>query len=183
MNKEGNPPVLNKELWHGTSQEVAKEISSFISEFGSFTPEWFIEVKFHLLRQQGLTKESRDELCEVSIHNRFCRKCDMLYAAKKCPLWYRLFRLIPREGGIMSRAPPCMRLARLKNRIKTVANFLAKVNLIDPPFYYVRAAPSCKSLRRWGYCHPDKYCEVMKTDITLEYCSAREKVKLMKPIG
>jgi len=167
-------PNLSSE-WNTTPEQLSKELESFIEEFGSFTPEWFIEVKFHLLKDSGLTAMTRDELCNVSVHGEFCKKCDLLYKAKKCKLWYQLFDLV--TWKTVHKTPPCIRLAYSKNNIRTVANFLAAANLIDPPFYSVRSAPSCKSLRRWGYCNPNRYCRAMTTDNTLEYQRARTEVK------
>lgn len=171
---------LSPESWNSAKDEVLEELESFINEFGSFTPEWFVDIKFHLLRQAGLTPETRDELCRLSINQSLCPKCDSLYVAKKCLLWLRLFRINPR---IIERAPPCIQKAYEKNSIKVVADFLVKANLIDPPFYKVRSAPHCKSMERWGYCTPDEYCAAMERANTLDYSSARERVKRSKDLG
>jgi len=153
MNKEKGAPLLDENEWTSTPAEVAQELKLFVEEFESFTPELFAEVNFHLLRRTGLTKSTRDELCKISIHSKTCSKCDLLYVAKKCPLWYQLYRLV--TWDIVKRAPPCIRLAYAKKTIKTVTNYLVRVNLIDPPFYKSRGAPSCNVLRRWGYCNPN----------------------------
>lgn len=169
-------PILDKERWNCTAEELAEELRSFVDEMSSFTPEHFAQIKFHLLRQYGLRKESRNEFCEVSIHYDFCPECDSLYSAKECLLWYRLFGLV--DWKLLSRAPPCIRSAFRKKSIKTVTNFLTKASLIDPPFYKARSAPSCKVMRRWGYCTEDEYCREMETGSTLEYIRARERVKM-----
>lgn len=171
---------LSPDNWNSTEEEVSKELNSFIGEFGSFTPEWFVDIKFHLLRQAGLTPESRDEFCKLAIHEAFCPKCDFLYVAKKCLLWLRLFRINPR---IIERAPPCIQKAYAENSIKVVADFLVKANLIDPPFYKVRSAPNCRTMERWGYCTPDEYCAAMERARTLDYSSARERVKRSRDLG
>jgi hypothetical protein len=172
--------ILSEHSWNASDHEVAKELQAFISEFGSFTPEWFVNIKFHLLRQTGLSMESRDELCTLSIENELCPKCDLLYTAKKCLLWLKLFRII--RPPMIKRAPPCIKYAYSRNSIKTVADYLMKANLIDAPFYKVRSAPSCKSLRRWGYCDPDEYCKTMERENTIEYAPARERVRRSKPL-
>ncbi|NHI83072.1 MAG: hypothetical protein EAX81_02035 [Candidatus Thorarchaeota archaeon] len=172
--------MLSPDNWNESDEDVAKELGLFISEFGSFTPEWFVDIKFHLLRQSGLTKESRNEFCMLSIEKKFCPKCDFLYVAKKCLLWLRLFRII--TSYLVRRAPPCIKYAYSRKSIKTVADYFVKASLVDAPFYKVRSAPSCKSLRRWGYCHPDGYCKAMERDNTIEYASARERVQRSKPI-
>ncbi|MGV9103774.1 MAG: hypothetical protein ACOC38_05095 [Promethearchaeia archaeon] len=173
MNNDQTPHLSSE--WNTNPKKLSEELGSFIKEFGSFTPEWFIEVKFHLLKDSGLTAETRDELCDVSIRGGFCRNCDLLYKAKECKLWYQLFNLVTWKS--VRKAPPCIRLAFAKNSIRTVVNFLVAANLLDPPFYSVRAAPSCKSLRKWGYCNPNRYCRAMTTDNTLEYQKAKMKVK------
>jgi hypothetical protein len=174
MAEKTRKPFLTEEHWTSTEYEVQSELQSFIDEFGAFTPEWFVDIKFHLLRESGLTKKSRNELCRLSIHASLCPKCDFLYVAKRCLLWSRLFRINPR---IIERAPPCIQEAFKNNRIKIVADFLVVANLIDPPFYKVRSAPWCKTLRGWGYCTPDEYCEAMERENTLDYSAARERVK------
>ncbi len=178
MEPSNSIPILTEEEWIATPEQVAEELRSFVTEFDSFTPEWFAEVKFHLLRHDGLNKESRDELCAVSIFYKTCPKCDSLYKAKKCLLWYRLFKLITEDT--IRRAPPCIRRAYSKKSIKTVANYLVRANLIAPPFYKIQNAPSCKIMRRWGYCDPDEYCKAMETETTLAYNAARERVKLSR---
>jgi hypothetical protein len=175
MNRDAKPAKLSSEYWNVSAKQLADELRQFIEEFGSFTPEYFTQIKFHVLRDSGLSKESRDELCRVSIHEKLCPQCDLLYVAKKCLLWYKLFKLVNRK--IIRRTPPCIRTAYTKKRIKHVANFLTKANIINPPFYKVRSAPSCKAMRRWGLCNPDEYCKWMKTQSTLEYRIARERVK------
>ncbi len=167
--------------WMISKEQLSNEIGSFVIEFGSFTPEWFAEVKFHLLRESGLNKESRDQFCDVAISAGHCPRCDLLYSAKKCPLWYRLYKIA--EWKLVERAPPCIRLAFIKRNIKTVVDYLVAVNLIDPPFYRSRRrAPSCKMMRRWGLCKPNEFCNAMTTDNTAEYISARERVKLSRPL-
>lgn len=172
--------ILSVDSWNGNDEEVVRELKAFILEFGSFTPEWFVDIKFHLLRQSGLSMESRDELCTLSIDNAFCPKCDFLYTAKKCLLWLNLFRII--RPALMKRAPPCIKFAYSRNSIKTVADFVVKAKLVDAPFYKVRSAPSCKSLRRWDYCDPDEYCRAMKRENTIEYAPARERVRRSRPL-
>jgi hypothetical protein len=178
MDRNKQLPYLNEGDWASTSEEVAKELQSFVDEFGSFTPWLFAEVNFHHLRGAGLSKTSRNELCEISIHIKACSKCDLLYAAKKCLLWSRLYKLVTWE--IVERAPPCIRLAFAKRTIKTVANYLAATNLLAPLFFKSRGAPSCNSMRHWGYCHPNEYCKAMSTENTFEYIAARERVKLAR---
>ncbi|MFQ5831203.1 MAG: hypothetical protein ACE5H4_00675 [Candidatus Thorarchaeota archaeon] len=175
MNEVKKRSLLNEENWYASDEEVSEQLQSFIGEFGSFTPEWFTDIKFHLLRHSGLKKESREELCRLSIRKGLCPNCDFLYTAKKCLLWLRLFRLI--NPRLMDRAPPCIRKAYEKNSIKIVADFLVKANLIEPPFYKARSAPSCKALQRWGHCHPDEYCQAMERANTLAYSGARNRVK------
>ncbi len=164
--------------WIVPDEELAREIGAFIKEFGSFTPEWFAEVKFHLLRGSGLTKDGRREFCNVSIAFKLCPNCDLLYTAKKCPLWYDLFKKV--QWKSVERAPPCIRLAYARHNIKTVTDYLVAVNLIAPPFYGRRRAPTCKMMQRWNLCEPDRYCEAMTTGNTAEYMSARERVKLSR---
>ncbi|MFX1485158.1 MAG: hypothetical protein ACFFCP_18415 [Promethearchaeota archaeon] len=169
---------LNEEYWNCSVEELARELKSFVSEFGSFTPDWFAEVKFHLLRYSGLTLETRDEFCAVSIHSKQCRKCDDLYESKGCLLWYRLFDIISKKT--VQRAPPCIRLSLEKKSIKSVANYLKKANLLSPPFYKARAPPRCGKMAEWGLCKPDQYCKVMKTDNLMEYNDARNRVKMAR---
>lgn len=181
MREEKSPPELDEELWVEDSDTVAEELRQFTGEFGSFTPELFVQIKFHLLRGPGLTKQSRDELCELSIHSETCPKCDLLYVAKKCLLWYRLFKII--KWKTVERAPPCIRLAFVKKSIKTVANYLSKTNLIDARFYRARGSTSCNVMRRWGYCQPNEYCRAMERENTLEYIPARERVKRSRQLS
>jgi hypothetical protein len=178
MGRETELPNLNEDDWVSTSNIVAKELQSFVDEFGSFTPQLFTEVNFHHLRGNGLTKTSNDALCEISIHIKTCPKCDLLYKAKSCPLWSRLYKIITWE--IVERAPPCIRLAYAKKTIKTVTNYFVSINLLAPPFFKSRSAPSCNAMRNWGYCHPNEYCKAMKTNNTFEYNAARERVKLSR---
>ena len=180
MSSEKPEIVLNPDEWHATTEQVAEELASFVIEFGAFTPEWFAEVKFHLLKNEGLIQETRDELCEVAIRYKVCSKCNLLYKAKECLLWYRLFKMI--NWKMVERAPPCIRLAYAKKNIKTVANYFTKVNVISPPFYKVRSAPSCRSMRRWGYCNPDEFCKHMKHENTLFYNEAREQRKISRNV-
>ncbi len=181
MRDEDRNPQLDEELWAESSETVIEELRQFTKEFGSFTPELFVQIKFHLLRGPGLTKHSRDELCELSIHRKTCSKCDLLYVAKKCLLWYRLFKIIRWET--VERAPPCIRLAFVKKSIKTVTTYLTKANLIDAPFYRARGSTSCNVMRRWGYCQPNEYCRAMETENTLEYTAARERVKRSRKLS
>ncbi|MBN2229504.1 MAG: hypothetical protein JW779_07890 [Candidatus Thorarchaeota archaeon] len=180
MSKEEQLPILDTKEWTSTPETVADELRSFVKEFELFTPELFAEVNFHLLRQSGLTKSSRQALCEISIFNKTCPKCELLYSAKKCPLWSRLYKIV--TWDIVERAPPCIRLAFAKKTIKTVTNYLVAVNLVSPPFFKSRGAPSCNAMRRWGYCHPNEYCKAMETDNTFEYNAARERVKLSRAL-
>lgn len=180
MPGEKQKPLLAEDNWNSTEEEVQNELQLFIDEFGAFTPEWFVDIKFHLLRESGLTKESRDELCQLSIHASLCPKCDFLYVAKKCLLWLRLFRINPM---LVERAPPCIQDAFKNNAIKIVADFLKVANLIDPPFYKVHSAPRCRTLKGWGYCNPDEYCEAMDRANTLEYSAARERVKRSRDLS
>jgi hypothetical protein len=175
MREEDCYPQLDEELWVENVETVARDLQQFANEFGSFTPELFVQIKFHLLRGPGLTKQSREELCELSIHSKTCPRCDLLYVAKKCLLWSKLFRLI--QWKTVERAPPCIRLAFAKKSIKTVANYLTRANLIDAPFYRARGSTLCKVMRRWDYCHPNEYCGAMETENTLAYAAAREHVK------
>ncbi len=173
--------ILNEESWIGSEEEVIEELQSFVSEFSSFTPEWFTDIKFHVLRKTGLTLESRNELCRLSIKHSFCPRCDFLYSAKKCLLWGRLFRLI--NPKLLHRAPPCIRNAYEKNSIKIVADYLVTANLIEPPFYKARHAPSCRALRRWGFCTPDDYCREMERENTFAYTAARERIRRSRELG
>ncbi|MFX0053950.1 MAG: hypothetical protein ACFFAX_02165 [Promethearchaeota archaeon] len=180
MVEKTRKPLLTEEHWASTEDEVQSELQSFIDEFGAFTPEWFVDIKFHVLRESGLTKKSRNELCRLSIRASLCPKCDFLYIAKKCLLWSRLFRINPR---IVERAPPCIQEAFKNNAIKVVADFLVVANLIDPPFYKVHSAPWCKTLQGWDYCKPDEYCEAMERENTLDYSGARERVKRSRDLS
>lgn len=172
---------LNEDDWVASPDTVAEELQSFIKEFESFTPELFVQIKFHLLRGSGLTRPARDELCDLSINHSFCPKCDFLYVAKKCLLWYRLFWTI--NPNFIERSPPCIKLAFEKNRIKTVASYLAKIHVFNPPFYEPKGGTSCNSMRRYGYCKPNLYCTAMATDYTLEYTAARERVKQSRKLN
>ena len=171
-----NGPVLSREHWNCSGEELASELKSFVDEFGSFSPEHFTQIKFHLLRYPSLSQESRNEFCHISIHEKQCPRCDKLYVAKECVLWYRLFDII--TPHLVSRAPPCIRLAWEKKSIMRVADHLWAASLISPPFYKKSRAPSCKMMKRWGYCREDEYCQAMETENTLEYIKARERVKL-----
>ncbi|MHA1137180.1 MAG: hypothetical protein ACTSSE_11910 [Candidatus Thorarchaeota archaeon] len=178
MNRPERIPSIDKDEWTSTPEEIAKELKLYAQEFDSFTPEHFAELNFHLLRRPGLTKTTRNEFCEISIYCKTCAKCELLYVAKKCPLWYRLYRMV--TWDIVKRAPPCIRLAFTKKTIKTVTNYLAGVNLVSPPFFKSRGTPSCNALRSWGYCTPNEYCKAMKTENTSEYTAARERVKISR---
>ncbi|MHA1736496.1 MAG: hypothetical protein ACTSV8_09025, partial [Candidatus Thorarchaeota archaeon] len=120
------------------------------------------------------------ELCEVSISEGLCTGCSMLYATKKCLLWYRLYKQV--EWRVVERAPPCIRLAYVRRNIRTVVKYLTAAGLLDPPFYPSRRAPSCRMMRRWGLCEPNEYCRAMRTGNTLEYIPARERVKLSRAV-
>lgn len=176
MGPDDSDTTLSQEYWNCTSSDLQNELVSFVKEFGSFTPEWFAEVKFHLLKDSGLNLMTRDELCQVSITVRQCSKCDHLYMAKSCLLWYRLFDLITWET--IRRAPPCIRAAFRNKSIKIVANYLKRANLISPSFYKARAPPLCKNMEDWGNCQPDEYCKAMKSGKILEYNSVREQIKI-----
>ena len=176
MPSKESSPYLSEEYWNCNVDELSDELKSFVTEFGSFTPNWFAEVKFHLLRHLGLTLETRDEFCTVSIQSKQCKKCDDLYQAKQCLLWYRLFDLISMKT--VQRAPPCIRASLQQKSIKSVANFLKKANLLSPPFYKARAPPGCGLMSKWELCEPDEYCKAMQTDNLLEYNKARNGVKM-----
>jgi len=178
MSRSGKTHSIDKDEWTSTPEEIAKELILFAQEFDSFTPELFAEVNFHLLRRSGLTKSTRNEFCQLSIYCETCPRCELLYVAKKCPLWYRLYKMV--TWDIVKRAPPCIRLAFARKTIKTVTNYLAGVNLVSPPFFKSRGTPSCNALRSWGYCTPNEYCKEMKTENTSEYNAARERVKLSR---
>ncbi|RDE12591.1 MAG: hypothetical protein C4K47_07590 [Candidatus Thorarchaeota archaeon] len=180
MDQHDSSVSLSPEAWAASSERVAEELRSFIRDMGSFSPDWFVEVKFHLLRQSGLTKASRAELCRISIQGSHCKKCEELYEARTCLLWSRLFSMA--RTAVDDRCPPCIRIALSRNSLKTVANFLTSAYLIDAPFYKHRKASSCKTMAQWGYCRPDEYCRGIKSGNPLEYISARERVKLARPI-
>jgi len=176
MPSNEHPLSLSKELWNCSVNELSDELKSFVTEFGSFTPDWFAEVKFHLLRNSGLTLETRDDFCAVSIQAKQCKKCDDVYQAKQCLLWYRLFKLITQKT--VQRAPPCIKASLKQKSIKNVANYLKKANLLSPPFYKARSPPRCGRMSEWGLCTPDNYCKAMKTDNLMEYNDARNRVKM-----
>ena len=77
MKKVEKDLSLNEDDWIAGPDTVAGELQSFIKEFGSFTPESFVQIKFHLLRGSGLTSPSSDELCELSINHSFCPKAQL----------------------------------------------------------------------------------------------------------
>ena len=178
MSEEPQLKSREKSEWTCSPETLSKELGAFIDEFGSFTPELFTEINFHLLRQAGLTKSSRNSFCRVSIKNKHCTNCDLLYVAKNCILWSRLYKIA--DWKLVERSPPCIRLAFVKKSIRTVTNYLVQANLISPPFYKARGILSCNLMRRWGYCTPNEYCRAMKTNRVLEYGSAREHVKLSR---
>lgn len=180
MDEHDSSIILSPEIWTASSKKVAEELRSFIRNMGSFTPDWFAEVKFHLLRQSGLTKESRAELCDLSIREGHCRRCEALYKPRNCVLWSRLFSMV--RSVVDDRCPPCIRIALGKNSLRTVANFMTSAFLIDAPYYKQRKASSCKAMTQWGYCRPDEYCRDIKGGSPLEYISARERVKLTRRI-
>jgi len=177
LEKKGTP-YLSEDHWNCSVEELEDELKSFVDEFESFTPDWFAEVKYHLLRYSGLTLETRDEFCAVSIESKHCKKCDDLYLAKQCLLWYKLFELI--TWKTVQRAPPCIKTSYKNKSIKSVANFLKKANLVDLPFYKARAPPRCGTMSKWGLCTPDEYCRAMQTDNLMEYNKAREQVKISR---
>ena len=106
MNNDAKPAKISSEYWNVSAKQLGEELCQFVDEFGTFTPEHFTQIKFHVLRDSGLSKESRDELCRVSIFEKLCPKCDLLYVAKKCKLWSQLFRLV--TWKIVQRAPRCI---------------------------------------------------------------------------
>jgi hypothetical protein len=176
-NKQGAGPSAEESDWLANAVQMSSELKDFADEFGSFTPELFAEMKIHLLRG-SLTKPARDTFCEISINGGQCPRCDLLYETKKCLLWYRLYRVI--DWAAVERGPPCIRLAFAKKTIRTVANYLTYVSLVDLPFYQKRMPPSCNMMERWGYCNPNEYCRAMKTGNPIEYMSARERVKMSR---
>ena len=169
-------PILSQDYWNCITKELKEELIAFVKEFGSFTPDWFAEVRFHLLKESGLSLMTRDEFCQVSIHSKQCAKCDHLYMSRNCLLWYQLFEII--TWTTIKRAPPCIKVAYKNKSIKTVANFLKRANLVSPPYYKARAAPYCKNMQEWGYCQPDEFCKAMKSGRVLDYSSVREQVKM-----
>ncbi len=176
MVSERNEPRLTSEQWNCDSLVLSKELRSFVEEFGSFTPDWFVEVKYHLLKGAGFDRTTRDELCSVSIYSHTCDKCDHLYMSKNCLLWYHLFKLI--TWKTVGRAPPCIKAAYRNKSIKTVANFLKRANLVSPPYYLSRGVPLCRNMQDWDYCSPDEYCKQMRTGRLLAYNAVREQVKI-----
>ncbi len=168
-------PFLNEEYWNCTADELAEEIAAFVQEMGSFTPYHFIQIKFHLLKLSFLDQQAFFEFCEVAFENRLCPNCKLLYKAKECPLWSRLFRLVDLE--LLKRAPPCIKRAFRRHSIRTVVDYLTAAHLINPPFYRKRPSPSCKAMRNWNYCEEDIYCKRMITGNTLEYAKVREKMR------
>ena len=173
-------PEVNVDAWSASSEEIAEELAILTSEFDSFSPERFSELKFHLLGPRGMTKDARNDFCRISIHGGHCRKCDRLYEAKKCLLWSRLFKII--TWDTVKRAPPCIRHAFITKSIKTVANYLAQTNITSPPFYRNRYPPSCNMMQNWGYCTPNEYCKAMKTGNPMEYNAARDRVKMSRKL-
>ncbi|RDE11820.1 MAG: hypothetical protein C4K49_11060 [Candidatus Thorarchaeota archaeon] len=182
MNEQEAPRFLSYSDWNESPEGVARELHSFIDDFRSFTPEWFAEVKFHLLKQSGLTKDTRNDLCRVSIHGGYCDRCESLYKAKNCLLWSHLFSKA--KAVVDDRSPPCIRLALRKNSIRTVASFLTSADLIEAPFYRRRRASSCRMMAQWGYCVPDEYCRHIPDNNAnpLQYIIARERVKLSRAL-
>ncbi len=180
MNPQKKLRELDSTRWNISSEELLIELRQFISEFGSFTPEWFIEVRFHLTKSSILDKKSRRELCTLSIDGRLCDSCDSLYKARQCHLWSRLYEET-RNISLM-RAPPCIRLAYLRKSIRKVVDYLVCAGLLTPPFYKVKMAPNCTTMIQWGYCQPDEYCHAMTGKNTLDYIGARERVKLSREL-
>ncbi len=172
----GTHDPLNPAHWNCTADELGNEIRQFIDEMGSFTPYYLVQIKFHLLKQSQLDQESFSEFCEVAIQNQLCPHCKLLYKAKECPLWYRLFKSV--EPRILQRAPPCVRIAFKRHSIKTVVNYLVAAHLLRPPFYRGGRAPSCIAMRNWNYCVKDAYCRQMKSESTLEYSRIREMARM-----
>ncbi|MGQ4911214.1 MAG: hypothetical protein ACP6KW_03510 [Candidatus Thorarchaeota archaeon] len=176
--KRTSTPRISPDTWSADPEEIARELSEIVAGFGSFTPETFAELKFHLLGKKGFTKAARDDVCRISAHWGHCVKCNNLYEAKKCPLWYELFKMI--TWHTVERAPPCIRQAYATHSIKTVTNYLVRANLIDPPYYRSRYPSSCKMMQNWGYCTPNEYCRAMKKGNPLEYNEARDAVKMSR---
>jgi len=86
---------------------------------------------------------------------------------------------------IANRGEIAVRIIRSAKKlgIKTVAIYLSKANLIDAPFYRARGSTSCNLMRRWGYCNPNEYCRAMETENSLEYATARERVKRSRKLN
>ncbi len=125
-------PFLNDDLWNCSFHELCRELQSFIDEFDAFTPELFAQLRFDLFRK-ALTTRSRMGLCRVAAHAGYCSFCSALYKTKYCLLWFKLFNHIPRRS--IQRSPPCIRKAYRNGSIKTVANFLDRISVLDAPFY------------------------------------------------
>ncbi len=171
---------LDSSRWSASSETVLTELHQFIAEFGSFNPDWFVEVRFHLVKSTVLDQAGRRDLCLLALDDRLCDRCDMLYKARKCLLWYMLYKETRKIS--LARAPPCIRLAYLRRSIRKVIDYLFHAGLISPPFYRARMAPSCNSMTQWGYCQPDQYCRAMAGKSTLDYLDARERVKLTREL-
>ncbi len=170
-------PSLSQDLWNCRVTELSDELVAFVQEFGSFTPDWFAEVKFHLLRDSALDLTTRDEFCQTAIYTKQCGSCDQLYMSRNCLLWYQLFDRI--RWKTIARAPPCIKAAYRKKSIKLVANYMTRANLVSPPFYKPRAAPLCKNMQNWGHCEPDQYCKLLRSGKLLDYNAVREHAKMI----
>ena len=169
-------PFLDDDLWNCSFHELCCELQSFIDEFDAFTPELFAQLRFDLFRK-GLARRSRMGFCRVAAQAGFCSFCSALYKTKYCLLWFRLFNLIPRRS--IQRSPPCIRNAYRRRSIKTVANFLNRINVLDAPFYESRVVPQCETMEEFGYCNPDVICERMSRTNPLEYQSVRTCLRTM----
>ncbi|TXT53986.1 MAG: hypothetical protein BAJATHORv1_100071 [Candidatus Thorarchaeota archaeon] len=168
-------PRLTSDYWLEDDSTVAEEIQLFIEEFGSFSPDWFVEINFHLLRADGLVKESKSQFCALAQFEENCQSCDDLYKAKHCPLWYNLFRLV--KWHLLRRAPPCIRIAYIRKQIRVVVDFLVQANLLEPPFYHSQVGLSCGYLAEWNFCQPDRYCRFLTCNSPLNYSITRNRIK------
>ncbi|MBD3407864.1 MAG: hypothetical protein GF411_17220 [Candidatus Lokiarchaeota archaeon] len=175
-----NSSELSSKYWLEDSSFVAEELHDFITEFGSFNPDWFVEINFHLLRDVGLVEESRLQFCNLSQHEQACVSCDFLYKEKECLLWYDLFKMI--RWSVLRRAPPCIRIAYVRKQIRVVVDFLVRVHLLEPPFYKSKGTPNCSWLQEWGLCQSDRYCQSMITRNPLSYSTSRGRIKQHQPL-
>ena len=174
MSCNGFCHYLDDELWNCSLHELHFELQSFIDEFDAFSPELFAQLRFDLFRH-GLVKKARLELCRVAADAGLCSFCSKLYETKYCLLWFRLYNRIPSRS--IQRSPPCIRKAYRKGSIKTVANFLNRVSVLQAPFYESRVVPHCDTMKEFGYCNPDRICERTNRTSPLEYESVRTHLK------